>query len=62
MHVQVEERLDDAASFMAVVDELRPLDRQAFNPFYEVWKRIARVPPAARHRYLTDACCYGCCW
>ncbi len=32
------------------MDELTPLDRAAYNPLWEVWTRVARVPPEERHR------------
>ncbi len=44
----MEERVDDAAGFISVVDDLRPLDDRGFNPCYEIWSRLRRVPPAAR--------------
>lgn len=47
---QVDELLDDAAGFIGVMDELTPLDRAAYNPLWEVWTRVARIPPEERHR------------
>jgi len=44
--------VDDAAGFICAVDDLRPLDRETYNPAYEIWERIRRVPPAARARVL----------
>jgi hypothetical protein len=49
---QVDARVDDAAGFICAVDDLRPLDRETYNPAYEIWERIRRVPPAARRRVL----------
>nr|BBC28447.1 hypothetical protein, homolog of Volvox carteri MT0045 [Yamagishiella unicocca] len=45
----VDELIADAAGFICVLDELRPLDPAAYNPFYDVWTRIAKIPPAERH-------------
>jgi hypothetical protein len=47
---QVDELIFDAAGFVCVLDEVRPLDNASYNPFYEVWTRIARIPPEERYR------------
>ncbi|GIL68934.1 hypothetical protein Vafri_22190, partial [Volvox africanus] len=52
--VEVDELVSDAAGFVCVLDELRPLDPVSFNPFYEVWTRIARIPPEERYRLLEE--------
>ncbi|PNW81491.1 hypothetical protein CHLRE_06g248750v5 [Chlamydomonas reinhardtii] len=51
---EVDELIDDAAGFMCVMDELRPLHPSAYNPFYELWTRIAKIPPEERHRLLDE--------
>jgi hypothetical protein len=51
---QLEERVDDAAQYICMMDELRPLEPELFNPFAEVWRRLARVPPEARARVLRE--------
>jgi hypothetical protein len=50
----VEGRVDDASQYFCTMDDLRPLAPEAFNPFLEVWRRAARVPPEARARVLRD--------
>ncbi|GLI70005.1 hypothetical protein VaNZ11_014739, partial [Volvox africanus] len=52
--VEVDELVSDAAGFVCVLDELRPLDPVSFNPFYELWIRIARIPPEERYRLLAE--------
>jgi len=37
-----------------VLEEVRPTDMGRFNAFVEVWRRIARVPPAAKTRLLKE--------
>ncbi|KAG2426371.1 hypothetical protein HYH02_014799 [Chlamydomonas schloesseri] len=39
---------------MSVMDELRPLNPSAYNAFYELWTRIAKIPPEERHRLLDE--------
>ncbi|GFR43216.1 hypothetical protein Agub_g4259, partial [Astrephomene gubernaculifera] len=51
---EVDELISDAAGFICVLDELRPLDSAAYNPFWEVWTRIARIPPEERPRLLEE--------
>nr|BCL66212.1 hypothetical protein [Volvox reticuliferus]BCL66280.1 hypothetical protein [Volvox reticuliferus] len=51
---EVDQLVSDAAGFVCVLDELRPLDPASFNPFYEVWTRIARIPPEERYRLLEE--------
>nr|ADI46821.1 MT0045f [Volvox carteri f. nagariensis] len=51
---EVDDLLADAAGFISVLDDLRPLDPAAYNPFYEVWTRIARIPPEERYRLLDE--------
>ncbi len=46
--------MDDAVQYICLMDELRPLEPEAFNPFTEVWRRLARVPPEARRRVLRE--------
>jgi len=51
---EIEDRVDEAAGMICVIDDLRPLEPGAFNPCAEIWKRVARVPPWARHRILQE--------
>ena len=48
--VQVEDAVLDAATFIGVMDDVRPLSPELYNPFVEVWARIARIPPEERYR------------
>lgn len=50
---QIDERVEDAAGMISMLDDLRPVDR-SFNAFAEVWTRIARIPPEARIRLLQE--------
>lgn len=47
-HTQVDDLVDAAAGLISVLDDLRPLDTERFNAFYEIYKAIAAVPPADR--------------
>ncbi|KAG2493164.1 hypothetical protein HYH03_008586 [Edaphochlamys debaryana] len=49
---EVDALLEEAAGFISFMDELRPLDPAAYNPFAECWTRIARIPPEERYRLL----------
>lgn len=51
---QVDDVISDASSFICVLDDLRPLDPASYNPFYEVWTRIARIPPEERYRLVAQ--------
>ncbi|KXZ46852.1 hypothetical protein GPECTOR_40g586 [Gonium pectorale] len=47
---EVDELIEDAAGFICVMDQLRPLDPASYNAFHEVWTRIARIPAGERYR------------
>lgn len=51
---QITERVEEAAQYICILDDLRPLQREGFNAFYEIWRRIARVPPEHRARLLAE--------
>jgi len=51
---QVEDRVAEAAELLSMLEELRPTNAATFNAFAEVWRRIARIPPAARPRLLHE--------
>lgn len=46
--LQVNDLVEAAAGLISVIDDLRPLDPDTFNAFYEIFKAIAAVPPADR--------------
>lgn len=49
---QVNDLVEAAAGLISVIDDLRPLDVDTFNGFYEIYKGIAAVPPP--DRYVVD--------
>jgi hypothetical protein len=63
----VDDRVSEAAELMSMLEELRPTDPARYNACAELWKRIARVPPAAKTRLLKEvtpgrlvSCVYVC--
>lgn len=51
---QISARIEEAAGFISVMDDLRPLDRSIYNASYEVWNRVEMVPPEHRYRILEE--------
>jgi len=51
---EVDDRVSEAAELISMLEDLRPTDSARFNAFAEMWKRIARVPPAAKTRLLKE--------
>jgi hypothetical protein len=65
---EIEDRIDEAAAMMAVIQDLRAATQEEdttqpqgslpghrrFNPSVEIWKRIRLIPPWARHQLLAD--------
>lgn len=47
--MQVNDLVEAAAGLISVMDDLRPLDVDSYNAFYEVYKAIAAVPAADRY-------------
>jgi len=48
-YTQVNDLVEAAAGLISVIDDLRPLDVDTFNAFYEIYKAIAAVPPPDRY-------------
>lgn len=51
---EVDDRIEEAAAYISVVEDLRPTDEHYFNACYLIWKKLVAIPPKERHRLLDE--------